>query len=129
MQVVMAKDTKDKAAAVAKEKKEQTAKKKKQEKDAAKEKSAAKKPKAAVVEELDEPTGQVCKDYVNSRWEFTETGLLAIWNADDDDEEPSLSTIPGQIVDAFYDKACALVFGSEDANSSKKTTVTQIIYC
>ena len=125
MQVVMGKDAKDKAAAAAKEKKEKAAKKKK---DAAKEKSAAKKPKVACVEELDEPTVQVSKDYVNCRWEFTETGLLAIWNADDDDEEPSLSTIPGQIVDASYDKMCALVFG-EDANSSKKTTVTQIIYC
>ena len=126
MQVVMVKDAKDKAAAAAKEKKEKAAKKKK---DAAKEKSAAKKPKAACVEELDEPTVQVCKDYVKCRWEFTEEGQLAIWNADDAEEEPSLSTIPGQIVDAVYDKACALVFGSEDANSSKKTTVTQIIYC
>ena len=129
MQVVMAKDTKDKAAAVAKEKKEQTAKKKKQEKDAAKEKSTAKKPNPATVEELDEPTVQVCKDYVNSRWEFTEAGQLAVWNADDDDDEHSLSTLNGQIVDAFYDKACALVFGSEDSNTSKKTTVPQIIYC
>ena len=129
MQVVMVKDAKDKAAAAAKEKKEKAAKKKKQEKDAAKEKSAAKKPNPATVEELDEPTVQVCKDYVNCRWEFTEEGQLAIWNADDAEEEPSLSTIPGQIVDAVYDKACALVFGSEDANSSKKTTVTQIIYC
>ena len=120
MQVVMVKDAKDKAAAAAKEKKEKAAKKKKQEKDAAKEKSAAKKPKVATVEELDEPTVQVCKDYVNSRWEFTEAGQLAIWNADVD--ERSLSTLNGQIVDAFYDKMCALVFGSEDSNTSKKTT-------
>ena len=129
MQVVMAKDTKDKAAAVAKEKKGKIAKQKKQEKDAAKEKSAAKKPNAPTVEELDEPTVQVCKDYVNSRWEFTEAGQLAVWNADDDDDERSLSTLNGQIVDASYDKMCALVFGSEDSNTSKKTTVTQIIYC
>ena len=66
----------------------------------------------------------VCKDFVGLRWETTEEGQLAVWQAAEEDELGTLSTLPGSIVSVMYDKHCGLVYESEGDNQKKtKKTV------
>ena len=86
-------------------------------------KKAAKKRAEAKPPAEEDTEATVCKDFVGLRWETTEDGQLAVWQAGDDDEPATLSTLPGSVVSAKYDKHCALVYESEGTKKGTKKTV------
>ena len=92
-----------------------------------KRKASKRKKTTATVEDLDEEEEagmSVCKDFLLSRWEFSQTGRIMIWQPKEDEEERATKTmLDGPIIDVEYDKRCKFVVESEGAGKNKGVTV------
>ena len=94
-----------------------------------KEKAAAikrKKPSTAAedIDDEEEVGMVVCKDFVLSRWEISQTGRIMIWQPKEDDEERATKTmLDGPIIDVEFDKRCKFVVESEGSGKNKGVTV------
>jgi hypothetical protein len=93
-----------------------------------KEKTAGIKRKtASTAEDIadDEEVGMVvCKDFVFSRWEISQSGRVVIWQPKEDDEERAKKTLlDGPVVDVEVDKKCKFVVESEGSGKNKGVKV------
>ena len=92
-----------------------------------KEKAAKRTKPTTAAEDLDddEEVGMVvCKDFVLSRWEISQTGRIMIWQPKEDDEERATKTmLDGPIIDVEFDKRCKFVVESEGSGKNKGVTV------